>query len=91
MLRLFLVTASITLAPAAYAADQKQMEENKKVVLQFYETAINLKDFEAASKFLGSRYIQHNPRAADAESAPRLFAREISRLSQRDKTVPCRW
>jgi len=52
MLRLFLVTASITLAPAAYAADQMQMEENKKVVLQFYETAINQKDFEAASKFL---------------------------------------
>ena len=73
MLRLFLVAAIITLAPAAYAADQKQMEENKKVVLQFYEAAINQKDFEAASKFLGPRYIQHNPRAADGAVGLKAF------------------
>jgi predicted SnoaL-like aldol condensation-catalyzing enzyme len=73
MLRFFLVLVLVTLAPTAYAADQKQMEENKKVVLQFYEAAINQKDFEAASKFLGPRYIQHNPRAADGAEGLKAF------------------
>ena len=73
MLRLFLVAAMIAFAPAAYAADTQQMEENKKVVLQFYEAAINQKDFEAASKFLGPRYIQHNPRAADGAEGLKAF------------------
>ena len=73
MLRLFLVAATIALAPAAYAADAKQTEENKKVVLQLYEAAINQKDFEAASKFLGPRYIQHNPPAADGPEGLKAF------------------
>ena len=73
MLRFFLVLVLVTLAPTAYAADQKQMEENKKVVLQFYEAAINQKDFEAAAKFLGPRYIQHNPRAADGPEGLKAF------------------
>jgi hypothetical protein len=71
MLRLFVIAAMVALAPAAYAADAQQMEKNKKVVLQFYEAAINQKDFEAASKFLGPRYIQHNPRAADGPEGSR--------------------
>ena len=65
MLRLLLAAAMVALAPAAHAADAKQMEENKKAVLEFYDAAINKKDFEAASKFIGPRYVQHNPRAAD--------------------------
>ena len=63
MLRLFLIAATIALAPAGYAADAKQMEENKKRVTAFYDAAINQKDFEAAAKFIGPRYVQHNPRA----------------------------
>ena len=73
MLRLFVIAAMVALAPAAYAADAQQMEENKKVVLQLYEAAINQKDFEAASKFLGPRYIQHNPRAADGPEGLKAF------------------
>ena len=73
MLRLFVIAAMVALAPAAYAADAQQMEKNKKVVLQFYEAAINQKDFEAASKFLGPRYIQHNPRAADGPEGLKAF------------------
>ncbi len=66
MFRLLLAAALIALAPAAAcAADTAQMEENKKVVAEFYDAAVNQKNFEAASKFLGPRYIQHNPGAAD--------------------------
>jgi predicted SnoaL-like aldol condensation-catalyzing enzyme len=59
--------------PAARAADQQQMEANKKVVLDLYEKGINQKDFEAAAKHFGPRYIQHNPRAADGAEGFKAF------------------
>src|ERR1044072_4426307 len=40
-------------------------EANKKTVLEFYEAGLNKKDFEAASKYFGPKYIQHNPGAPD--------------------------
>jgi predicted SnoaL-like aldol condensation-catalyzing enzyme len=73
MLRLFIIAAVIAFAPAAHAADAKQMEENKKVVLGLYENAINQKDFEAAAKFIGPRYVQHNPRATDGLEGLKAF------------------
>jgi len=60
-------------APAAVAADAKQMEQNKKTVLDFYDKAINKKDFEAAKVHFGSKYIQHNPRAADGPEGLKAF------------------
>ena len=48
-------------APAS-AAD---LEANKKTVLAFYEAGLNRKDFDAAAKFFGPKYIQHNPGAPD--------------------------
>jgi len=73
MFRLILVAAFVALAPAAYAADVKQMEANKNTVLAFYDAAINQKDFDAAAKFLGPRYVQHNPRAADGPEGLKAF------------------
>ena len=40
-------------APAAIAADAQQMEQNKKTVIDFYDKAINKKDFEAAKVHFG--------------------------------------
>jgi len=48
-------------------------EDNKKKVIDFYEKAINQKDFEAASKYLGTKYIQHNQRAADGAEGLKNF------------------
>jgi predicted SnoaL-like aldol condensation-catalyzing enzyme len=73
MLRLLLAVSLILLAPSAFAADVKQMEENKQAVMQFYDLAINQKNFEAAAKFLGPRYVQHNPRAADGPEGLKAF------------------
>lgn len=67
------IAALVLAAPAAKAADARQMEENKKIVLDFYDKAINQKDFEAASKHLGTRYIQHNPGAADGAEGLKAF------------------
>lgn len=59
------VVAFLLVMHPAYGADAKQQEINKKNVTEFYEKAINQKDFEAASKYIGSRYTQHNPMASD--------------------------
>ena len=75
MVRPILATAfSLLIAsPAALAADAKQMEENKKIVAAFYDAALNEKDFEKASRYLGPRYTQHNPLAADGREGFKGF------------------
>jgi predicted SnoaL-like aldol condensation-catalyzing enzyme len=66
LIALILAAATLVLTGSpAHGADPAQLERNKKVVLEFYEKGLNQKDWEAASKYFGSRYIQHNPMAAD--------------------------
>jgi predicted SnoaL-like aldol condensation-catalyzing enzyme len=52
-------------ASPASATDAATQEANKKTVLEFYEMGLNRKDFDAAAKFIGPRYVQHNPTAPD--------------------------
>ena len=40
-------------------------EQNKRTVLAFYDAGLNRKDVAEASRYLGSRYVQHNPTASD--------------------------
>jgi predicted SnoaL-like aldol condensation-catalyzing enzyme len=54
----------LTCGNICFAGDTNQ-DINKKVVTQFYQTAINDKNFSAAEQYLGAWYIQHNPRASD--------------------------
>ena len=60
-------------APRAIAADARQMEANQQAAIDFYDKAINQKDFDAASKYLGARYVQHNPNAADGPEGLKAF------------------
>ena len=46
-------------------AGTPQEEANRKVVLEFYDLALNKKDAEAAAKHFGPKYVQHNPQAQD--------------------------
>jgi len=62
MRRLIVAMLALALAAPALAADP---EANKKIVVDFYDKALNQKDFDAAAKYFGPRYIQHNPTAAD--------------------------
>jgi len=62
--RITLVALLLALVTPA-AAGTVEEEANKKAVLEFYDKALNQKDFAAAAKFLGPRYVQHNPNAAD--------------------------
>jgi predicted SnoaL-like aldol condensation-catalyzing enzyme len=68
-----LAALAVLVVRPALAADAKQMEENKNTVRALYEAALNKKDFEEASKYLGSRYTQHNPIAADGPEGLKAF------------------
>jgi len=76
MLRIVPVLAATMLVLATATvkgADAQQQEINKKNVVEFYEKALNQKDFEAASRYLGPRYTQHNPAAADGPEGLKAF------------------
>ena len=71
---LIALAAAIALAIVpAHRALAQQLEANKRNVVEFYDLALNKKDFAAASKYLGSRYTQHNPVAADGPEGLKGF------------------
>jgi len=74
------VLASLIVAAAAPALADPAA--NKKVVLDFYDKALNQKDFDAASKYFGTRYIQHNPGAPDGIEGFKAF------IAQRKEKFP---
>ena len=69
-MKLFVLLFALMLVSPAFAADT---EANKKTVLEFYEAGLNKKDFEAASKYFGPKYNQHNPGAPDGTEAFEAF------------------
>jgi predicted SnoaL-like aldol condensation-catalyzing enzyme len=73
-LRIPLCAIALLALPAApVLASDAQEEANKKIVLDFYDKAINQKDFAAASVHLGDKYVQHNPLAADGPEGLKAF------------------
>ena len=67
------LAAFVLIAQHAWASGTDQEEINKKIVMDFYDKAINQKDFAAASAHLGDKYIQHNPLAADGPEGLKAF------------------
>jgi len=67
-----LLLALACVGGAAAAADAQQ-EANRKIVLDFYEKGLNQKDADAAIAYMGNRYVQHNPNAADGPEGFRKF------------------
>jgi len=68
------VCAAAGCQPQQAADDRQAMEDrNKEIVIAFYDAAINDKDFEAASAYLGDVYRQHNPMAADGPEGLKAF------------------
>jgi predicted SnoaL-like aldol condensation-catalyzing enzyme len=72
MRRQIFLSALILLASGC-ASNPAQLEQNKRTVLDFYDQALNQKDFEAASKHFGDRYVQHNPTAPDGKEGFKGF------------------
>ena len=62
---LALLASAATPGASARAETVAATEANKKVVIAFYNRALNDKDAPGALQYLGPRYIQHNPNAED--------------------------
>ena len=67
------VIAAAAFVGLAACAQPSPLEANKRIATEFYDAAINRKDFAAASQYLGSEYKQHNPTAADGAEGLRGF------------------
>ncbi|MCV6902900.1 MAG: nuclear transport factor 2 family protein [Achromobacter xylosoxidans] len=70
------VLAAVLFAAALSSTAQASPEQeaaNKAAVLAFYEKGLNQKDAEAALRYVGDRYVQHNPNAADGPEGFRKF------------------
>ena len=63
---------ALAVSPAVHAS-AGQEAANKAAVLAFYEKGLNQKDADAALKYVGDRYVQHNPNAADGPEGFRKF------------------
>ncbi|WFU70372.1 nuclear transport factor 2 family protein [Bradyrhizobium sp. CB2312] len=71
-----MIAASIlvlSFAGGAAIAGSAQEEDNRAAVLAFYEKGLNQKDVDAALAYVGNRYVQHNPNAADGPEGFRKF------------------
>jgi predicted SnoaL-like aldol condensation-catalyzing enzyme len=63
----------MALAPTAWSAAPARLAANKRLVVAFYDAAINKKDYELAVTFLGPEYRQHNPTAGDGAAGLKSF------------------
>ncbi|OAF03515.1 polyketide cyclase [Bradyrhizobium centrolobii] len=71
-----MIAASIlmlSVASGSATAGDAQEEANRNTVLAFYEKGLNQKDADAALAYVGDRYVQHNPNAADGPDGFRKF------------------
>jgi predicted SnoaL-like aldol condensation-catalyzing enzyme len=68
--------------PAGREEPIMDLEANKRTVKEFYELAFNAKrPEEAVEKYVGSRYVQHNPQAPDGPEAFVGFVRAFPQIS----------
>jgi predicted SnoaL-like aldol condensation-catalyzing enzyme len=68
-----LLCMPFTLSHSAWSADGGKLEANKRLVMAFYDAAINRKDYDLAATFLGPQYRQHNPTAGDGAAGLKGF------------------
>jgi predicted SnoaL-like aldol condensation-catalyzing enzyme len=59
--------------------ERAKLRRNKEMVLAFYDLLINKKDFNAAARYMGADYIQHNPTAATGVDGLRVWMTDFYR------------
>jgi predicted SnoaL-like aldol condensation-catalyzing enzyme len=68
---LFLVSAFYVYGQnqSEYEKKLRQQESNKKMVTEFYQELFGNKNPDAINKYIGDKYIQHNPGLPDGKEA----------------------
>jgi len=65
---------------------QRKADENKRIVLEYYETVLNGKKDELVPKYLYENYIQHDPFIATGGQAAAAAAHSLNKLYPDRKT-----
>jgi predicted SnoaL-like aldol condensation-catalyzing enzyme len=72
--------AAALAAPVVAGDGAKAVEErNKQVAIEFYNAALNEKNWDKARSFIGNRYVQHNPGAVDGPEGLRQHIEFLKR------------
>jgi len=79
--KLALLAILFTFSIAANAS----IDSNKKLVVDFYHEVIFNKNADAIDKYIGKKYIQHNPYAADGKEGLRQFVTKMAKMSSSTK------
>lgn len=86
LVRFFSAIFLIVGMPSHVLAEHSELEiENIQLVQEFYNLALNEKDFDAASKYLGPEYIQHNPFVTDGPEGLKSFVDYLKESSPEAK------
>jgi predicted SnoaL-like aldol condensation-catalyzing enzyme len=59
----------LTLSSLSFSASETSIDENKKLVVEFYENILFKGQFDKIDQYIGKVYIQHNPGVADGKQA----------------------
>lgn len=73
-----LLIVSLSIYGNASTPINKQ-ENNKQIVVNFYNLALNEKNFDAAAQYLGNYYKQHNPLVADGAEGFKQFIQYLQK------------
>lgn len=67
----FLISAFYVHGQSQSNSEKKlqQQESNKKMVVEFYQELFGNKNTDAINKYIGDKYIQHNPALPDGKEA----------------------
>ena len=82
-----LAFAFLAALSASAMAENPFLAKNRQIVRDFYEAALNKKDFEAASRYLGPRYVQHNPEAADGREGLKTYVDHLREKFPNSRSV----
>ena len=80
MLRGLLLISAFVLSLPVYAGNS--IEDNKKLVVDFYKDVIFHGKSETLDKYIGDKYIQHNPTVADGKEGLRNLLKHIPRSDE---------
>lgn len=72
----FIVSLILVMTMTGFAQTTTQLEQNKAVVLEFYDRFFNQGDVSAVDKLVVEDYIQHNPTVPDGRDAIKPFVAE---------------
>ena len=86
--KVVLIAAIFSIALGQAAIGGAVQENNKKIVRDFYELAFNQhKPTEAAKKYIGDKYIQHNPNVPNGAPAFYVYFEEFFKNNPRSHVV----